>query len=176
MVSAYHARDVGLRPFGRLTGGPHRCRDVKKKSAPRPEAERPGVLQGSAGPDVLLSVPEIRRLLWRLVLAVQQTVIQISAWSRWRRWHNGPNIITTNSGVMPSAAAAWNAMHSSTCIRAAAPVSGCVCFRHRIPMPWVGANQRWYNQVSGAQSGGPSLSPTVTAGKMAGTVHVVVTH
>jgi hypothetical protein len=32
-------------------------------------------------------VPEIRRLLWRLVLAVPQTVIQILAWSRWRRWH-----------------------------------------------------------------------------------------
>ena len=32
-------------------------------------------------------MPEIRRLLWRIALAVQQTVTQILAWSRWRRWH-----------------------------------------------------------------------------------------
>jgi hypothetical protein len=50
-----------------------------KKVCPRPEAERPGVLQGSAGPSVPLSVPEIRRLLWRLVLAVQQTALQLLA-------------------------------------------------------------------------------------------------
>ena len=34
-----------------------------------------------------LSVPEIRRLLWRLVLAVPQTVHHILAWSQWPRWH-----------------------------------------------------------------------------------------
>jgi hypothetical protein len=32
-------------------------------------------------------VPEIRRLFWRLILALQQTAQQILAWSRWRRWH-----------------------------------------------------------------------------------------
>jgi hypothetical protein len=32
-------------------------------------------------------VPETRRLLWRLVLAVQQTARHILAWSHWRRWH-----------------------------------------------------------------------------------------
>jgi hypothetical protein len=32
-------------------------------------------------------MPEIRRLLWRLILAVQQTTQQILAWSHWRRWH-----------------------------------------------------------------------------------------
>jgi hypothetical protein len=32
-------------------------------------------------------VPEIRRLLWRLVLAVQQTARHILAWSQWRRRH-----------------------------------------------------------------------------------------
>jgi hypothetical protein len=32
-------------------------------------------------------VPELRRLLWRMVLAVQQTAQHIVAWSRWRRWH-----------------------------------------------------------------------------------------
>jgi hypothetical protein len=32
-------------------------------------------------------VPEIRRLLWRLVLELQQTVHHVVAWSRWRRGH-----------------------------------------------------------------------------------------
>ena len=36
---------------------------------------------------VALSVPEIRRLLWRLVLAVQQTTHAILTWSYWRRQH-----------------------------------------------------------------------------------------
>jgi hypothetical protein len=34
-------------------------------------------------------MPEMRRLLWRLVLGVQQTAQQILAWSHWRRWHQG---------------------------------------------------------------------------------------
>jgi hypothetical protein len=34
-----------------------------------------------------LSVPEMRRLLWHLVLAIQQTVQQVLGWSHWRRWH-----------------------------------------------------------------------------------------
>ena len=34
-----------------------------------------------------LSVQEIRRLLWRVVLAVQQTAHHIVAWSHWRRRH-----------------------------------------------------------------------------------------
>ena len=34
-----------------------------------------------------MSVPEIRRLLWRLVLAVPQTIRDILAWPQWRRWH-----------------------------------------------------------------------------------------
>jgi hypothetical protein len=36
---------------------------------------------------VPLSVQEIRRLLWRIVLAVQQTTQPILAWSHWRRRH-----------------------------------------------------------------------------------------
>jgi hypothetical protein len=36
-----------------------------------------------------VSIPEIRRLLWRLILAVQQTAQQILTWSHWRRWHQG---------------------------------------------------------------------------------------
>jgi transposase-like protein len=47
----------------------------------------PGGLQGPAWPCLPLSVPEIRRLLWRLVLAVQQTAQHVVAWSHWRRWH-----------------------------------------------------------------------------------------
>jgi hypothetical protein len=34
-------------------------------------------------------VPEIRRLFWRLVLAGQQTVAKLLAWSTWRRVHQG---------------------------------------------------------------------------------------
>jgi SRSO17 transposase len=60
---------------------------LKKKPAASPGAEHPGRVQGPAGPPIPLSVPELRRLLWRLVLAVQQTAQQILAWSRWRRWH-----------------------------------------------------------------------------------------
>lgn len=36
-----------------------------------------------------LSVGEIRRLFWGLVLATQQRVERILAWSTWRRWHQG---------------------------------------------------------------------------------------
>jgi hypothetical protein len=36
---------------------------------------------------VPLSVPELRRLVWRLALALQVTAEHILAWSRWRRWH-----------------------------------------------------------------------------------------
>jgi hypothetical protein len=32
-------------------------------------------------------VPELRRLLWRLFLAVPQAARHILAWSQWRRWH-----------------------------------------------------------------------------------------
>jgi hypothetical protein len=36
-----------------------------------------------------LSVAEIRRLFWRLVLATKQTIGQMLDWSAWRRWHQG---------------------------------------------------------------------------------------
>jgi SRSO17 transposase len=38
---------------------------------------------------VPLSVREIRHLFWRLVLATQQRVEHVLAWSAWRRWHQG---------------------------------------------------------------------------------------
>ncbi|MDQ3831066.1 MAG: hypothetical protein M3361_17565 [Candidatus Tectomicrobia bacterium] len=34
-----------------------------------------------------MSVPELRRLLWRLVLAVPQTARHLLAWSQWRQRH-----------------------------------------------------------------------------------------
>jgi hypothetical protein len=34
-----------------------------------------------------VSVPELRRLLWRLVLVVPHTVRHMLAWSQWRRQH-----------------------------------------------------------------------------------------
>jgi SRSO17 transposase len=60
---------------------------VQKKPAASPGAERPGRIHDPAGPLISLSVPEPRRLLWQLVLAVQQTAQQNLAWSCWRRWH-----------------------------------------------------------------------------------------
>ena len=56
---------------------------------PGPHAEQLGGLQGDARAGVPLSVSEIRRLFWRLVLATQQRVERILAWSTWRRWHQG---------------------------------------------------------------------------------------
>gem|GEM_PF-1680230 len=38
---------------------------------------------------VPLSVREMRHLFWRLVLATQQRVERVLAWSAWRRWHQG---------------------------------------------------------------------------------------
>ena len=60
---------------------------LKKSLSPSPGGEPPGGVQGQAWPHLPLSVPEIRRLLWRLVLAVQQTAHHILAWSHWRRRH-----------------------------------------------------------------------------------------
>jgi SRSO17 transposase len=62
---------------------------LKKKPVACPGAEHPDRMHGRAGPPIPLSVPELRRLLWRLVLAVKQTAQQILAWSCWRRWHQG---------------------------------------------------------------------------------------
>ena len=60
-----------------------------KKNAVPAHPEQPGGLQGCARTGVPLSVGEIRRLFWRLVLATQQRVERILAWSTWRRWHQG---------------------------------------------------------------------------------------
>jgi hypothetical protein len=49
--------------------------------------EQPGTVQGAAGALIRLSVAEVRRLLWKLVFAVEQTAAEVLAWSRWRRRH-----------------------------------------------------------------------------------------
>jgi hypothetical protein len=60
---------------------------VKKKAGAPAGDELAGGVQGQPRPHLPLSVPEIRRRLWRVVLAVQQTTDAILAWSHWRRWH-----------------------------------------------------------------------------------------
>ena len=56
-------------------------------SVVRPSGQPSDGVQGQSGPWISLSVIEIRRLLWRLVLAVPQTIRDILAWPQWRRWH-----------------------------------------------------------------------------------------
>jgi hypothetical protein len=60
---------------------------LKKKSAIPPGEKQFGGVQGQSWPLLPLSVPEICRLWWRVVLVVQQTAHHMLAWSRWRRWH-----------------------------------------------------------------------------------------
>jgi hypothetical protein len=60
-----------------------------KKNATGLDAEQSDSLQDCARAGVPLSVREIRRLCWRLVLATQQRVERLLAWSAWRRWHQG---------------------------------------------------------------------------------------
>lgn len=60
---------------------------LKKKTVIRPAGQQFDSIQGPPGPWIPLSVPEIRRLLWRVVLAVEQTLSHMLAWSQWRRWH-----------------------------------------------------------------------------------------
>src|SRR5215831_2737408 len=87
MVPSYHPRDVGRRAPDGPAGGSDRRGGVKKKSVAPPDGEQPGSVQSRAWPGVPLSVQEIRRLLWRWVLALQQIAHHILAWSRWRRGH-----------------------------------------------------------------------------------------
>src|ERR671918_1814376 len=87
MVSAYHPRHVGLGAIDGLAGGDHRGGGVKKKSGAPAEEALSGGVQGQPWSRLPLSVPKMRRLLWRLGLAVQQTARHILAWSQWRRRH-----------------------------------------------------------------------------------------
>ena len=85
--SADHARDVGVGPADRHAGRDDGGRGVQKNVCGPPGDEPAGGVQGPAWPRLPLSVPERRRLLWRFVLAVPQTVRHILAWSQWRRRH-----------------------------------------------------------------------------------------
>src|SRR5262245_10332784 len=89
MVSAYHVGDVGLCAVdSRADTAPAGAAITQKNAGPGATAQS-GSLQSSAEPWVPLSVPEIRRLFWRLVLATRHTIGQILDWSAWRRWHQG---------------------------------------------------------------------------------------
>src|SRR5262245_11363129 len=89
MVSACHVGHVGVCAVDGAQGrAPARGPPVKKNVA-GPHTEQSDGLQGLARPGVPLSVSEIRRLFWRLILAIQQHVERILAWSTWRRWHHG---------------------------------------------------------------------------------------
>ena len=89
MVSAHHVSQVGVCAVDGATGrAPARSTPVKNNVA-GPYAEQSDRLQGLARAGVPLSVSESRRLFWRLVLATQQRVERILAWSAWRRWHQG---------------------------------------------------------------------------------------
>jgi hypothetical protein len=89
MVSAYPLSDVGLCAADNAAGGQSATPGDTEKNATAVSAEQPDSVQSLAGASVPLRVPEIRRLLGRLVLAVRQTVGHILEWSAWRRWHQG---------------------------------------------------------------------------------------
>ena len=89
MVSAYHIGHVGLCVVDGATGRTPTRRPTVKKNITGRHTEQSDSLQGLARARVPLSVSEIRRLFWRLVLATQQRVERILAWSTWRRWHQG---------------------------------------------------------------------------------------
>ncbi len=89
MVSACHVGQVGVCAVDSTTGcTPAHSSTAQKKIPGLHEGQSDG-LQGLARVGVPLSVSEMRRLFWRLVLATQQRVERILAWSVWRRWHQG---------------------------------------------------------------------------------------
>ena len=89
MVSTYHVGDVGVCTVDGATGRTPARSTTVKKNLTGLQARQSDHLQDLARAAVPLSVREIRRLFWRLVLATQQRVERILAWSTWRRWHQG---------------------------------------------------------------------------------------
>ena len=87
MVAAYHVGDVGVCAVDGATGRTPARRTTVKKNLAGLQAEQSERLQDLARAGVPLSVREIRRLFWRLVLATQQRIERILAWSTWRRGH-----------------------------------------------------------------------------------------
>src|SRR5437016_3901078 len=89
MVSTYHVSHVGVCAVDRATSCAPACSPPVKKNSAGLLREQSDRLQDLARTLVPLSVSEIRRLFWGLVLATQQRVERILAWSTWRRWHQG---------------------------------------------------------------------------------------
>ena len=80
---------MGVCPPGRPAGSTPARGAGSKKRAVAVDAKQSGSVQGIAGAVVPLSVPEIRRIFWRLELGTTQTVAKLLAWSIWRRVHQG---------------------------------------------------------------------------------------
>jgi hypothetical protein len=89
MVAAYHLGEVGVGAVDRATGRPPARSTPVKKKVPGLHAGQSDSLQDRARVGVPLRVSAMRRLCWRLVLATQQRVERMLAWSTWRRWHQG---------------------------------------------------------------------------------------
>ena len=60
---------------------------LKKKGLSAARQLQSGEVQAKSRPFARLSVTEIRRLFWRLVLVVQHSAQYVLSWSRWRRHH-----------------------------------------------------------------------------------------
>jgi hypothetical protein len=89
MISPYHLGQVGIRPADCRTSRAPTGEATAKKNAAPVDAEQSRRVQSGTERWVPLSVPEICRLLWRLVLATKQPIGHILDWSAWRRWHQG---------------------------------------------------------------------------------------
>jgi len=87
LVSSYPVGDGGICPVARLAGCQPAARGGTPKNAVPAPIEPPRGRQGDPRARVPLRVCDIRRLFWGLVLAIQQRVERILAWSTWRRWH-----------------------------------------------------------------------------------------
>ena len=89
MVSAYHVGHVGVCVGDGPPCSARTSSATLEKNDAKLHAGQPEGLQGLARVGVPLSIREIRRLFWRLVLATQPRVERMLAWSVWRRWHQG---------------------------------------------------------------------------------------
>ena len=87
MVPAHYLSNVGASSAYDDPGSSGRSRTAKKGAPGAGGVEQPSRVQGAAGALIRLSVGEIRRLLWKLVVSVGQSVEEVLAWSRWRRRH-----------------------------------------------------------------------------------------
>ena len=89
LVPPDHPREGGLRAPDGPARGSERGEGSQNKAA-APDGEQPDGVQSRAWPGLPLSVPALRRRLWRLVLAGQQTAHPVWAWASWRRREQAP--------------------------------------------------------------------------------------